>query len=379
MLPAATTGVIHWNRRRTLSRWLRPHPLLVLASISAGAALASGRAQACGASPSPSYTIAGVIPGSGSSEVARDTGIVISGTPSSPSGGPTEFAEVALIDDETDEAQQLISISWHSLAGPEDTMALYPARPLAPQHRYRVEAKPMNLEDGSEGASFVSRFTTSDALLEPLVLTGELELSLRGGELDVTDCDPCGDGCVVTGKRRALLAGVTLPAPSGGQGIYRGVLHFSDNVPARVSARNPADYESVAAEPHEIQVSQYVKIEPDEALTLEQEVFEEDFSYAGCFRFVVWDPAGHVAEASACLPSLSPDDVRTFAEHDGEIHPSSYRDTGSDQVPSAADGGDDAASRGCAIGGSQAAAFPAWFTLLLAFVLVQRMGPRRRV
>ena len=166
--------------------------------------------------------------------------------------------------------------------------------PLEPQHGYRVEATPHDSVGGrTEDALFVSSFVTSDALLEPLTLSGELRLSLRGDQVDIVECGPCGYDCKATGKRRALMADVQLPAPSAGQGVYRGVLHFSDHSPVRVSARDPAAYEEVLdGEPHEVQLTQFVKMDAGEALTLHEEVVEEGFAYSGCFTCLSWGGPG---------------------------------------------------------------------------------------
>src|SRR5262245_40865382 len=145
-------------------------------------------------------------------------------------------------------------------------MAWHPVVPLTPNHDYRIEARLVDPSDGtsSGAAAVVSNFSTSDALLEPIVLKGPLGWSLRGGQQDVFGCGPCGSGCKVTGQRRALFADVHVPAPSGGQGIYRGVLHFSDDEPAQV---NPGDPSSTTGAPRTIQVPQFVKVEAGEELT----------------------------------------------------------------------------------------------------------------
>jgi hypothetical protein len=306
--------------------------------------------------------------------VARDIGIIVRGVPSFPSAGPSVFADVELIDADTDQVLPLQSISWYSLEGPEETIALHPSGPLEPQHAYRIEAKPIDLSgDGSAAPVFVTGFMTSNTLLEPLVLSGELALSLRGGQVDIIECGPCGYGCSATGKRRALLADVQLPAPRGGQGVYRGALHFSDHTPMRISARDPADYEMIEAEPHDVHVMQFVELEAGEALMLKQEVFEEGFAYAGCFTFVVWDPAGHVAQTSACLPSLSGDDIRELAGHDAPLALSDDGYTASEQVQQAtADSRDNPPVLSCAVGASQVPTTPAWLTLLLVSVLAWR-------
>jgi hypothetical protein len=285
-------------------------PLALIAAV-----LAPGRADACGALPPASYTIGAVSPSPGSTGVARNTGVVVTGVPSSPSGGGA-FADVELIDADTDEAVPLASVAWFPFEGAENTMAVHPMGALVPLHAYRIEARPLD-EEGAPGEPFISSFTTSEALLEPLELAAELQLSLRGADVDIVASGPCGDPGVVTGKRRALLADVRLPVPSGGQGVYQGALHFSDRTPTRVGIGDPLNSNvSGAAERHEVRVVQWIQLESGQGLTLEQEIFEEGTAYAGCFTFIVWDPAGHGAQTSACLPSLSPDDVRALAQSD---------------------------------------------------------------
>jgi hypothetical protein len=341
-----------------------------------GAALSPGRAHACGANPTPSYTIAGVTPSEGSSAVARDAGIVITGIPSLQPGGVSQFAEVELFDADTEESVPLRSIAWYSLVASDETLALHPTEPLAPQHSYRVEATPIDLiGDGSQGPVFVTRFTTSSALLEPLVLSGELGLSLRGGDVDLLQYGPCGENIGTGATRRALLVDVQLPAPSGGQGIYRGKLHFSDHSPARVDYRDPAGSVS-DGESHDVNITHFLKLEAGEALTLQQEFFEESSAYAGCFTFVVWDPAGHVAETSTCLPSLSADDIRDLATDDAPLPLSSDEDIATQQVrQEAADRREQAL--GCAFGASPTTTSPAWIALLLSFLARSRSRQRR--
>jgi hypothetical protein len=372
-------GVLKQIRACSVQRHLTAHRPFAAGLAVVGAALAPGRADACGASPSPSYTIGSVSPSSGSTAVARDAGIIVTGVPSLSSSGASTFADVELIDADTDEAVPLRSISWYSLEGPEATMALHPSEPLEPQHSYRVEAKPLDLSgDGAEGAVFVTNFMTSDALLEPLVLSGTLGLSLRGGQVDILECTGCGGGCWASGKRRALLADVQLPAPSGGQGVYRGLLHFSDRTPTRISASDPGAFETPDADPHDVHLVQLVKIEAGEAQTLQQEVIEEDFAYAGCFTLVVWDPAGHVAQTSACLPSLSADDIQALASDDASVPLSMDEGIPSEQVPqTSADSRESAAVSSCAVGANPASTLPAWLMLLLTSFLVRSLSRQR--
>ena len=358
----------------------RPATRLLAPTLAiAGAALAPQRAQACGASLTPSYTIAAVSPSSGSTAVARDAGIIIRGTPSFAEAGPTSFADVQLIDVESDARVPLRDVSWASFEGSEATMAVHPVEPLGAQRDYRVEVTPIAPEAGSLDARvFISSFTTSDALLEPLVLSGDIELTLRGGEADILgDCSRCGGECDVVGTRRALLADVRLPAPSGGQGLYRGILHFSDHTPVRVSGSDVTDYDRSAAEPQEIHLTQGVALEPGQALSLEQEVIEEAFAYAGCFTFVVWDPAGHTAQTSACLPSLAPEDIRALSNLESPLELAADEDDATEQVQLAAWGdGHDKPTKvlgGCALGSNAASGgAPAGFALVAALLLLRR-------
>lgn len=288
------------------------------------------------------------------------------------------FADVDLIDVDSDLSVPLRQLTWYSLGAAEETMALHPAEPLKPQHRYRIEATPIDFDgDGAERVPFVTSFETSSMLLEPLVLSGQIELSLRGADVDVMDCGPCGASCVSTGKRRALVADVQLPAPSGGQGLYRAVVHFTDHTPVRPSTRDPGGVESPDID-HDVDISHFLKLDAGEALTLEQEVFDESAAYAGCFTFVVWDPAGHVAHTAACLPSLSGADIRALASDDGPLPLAPDEATASEQVEdAAADRADSASSLSCAFGGPTRST-SGGAALLLAAWLVRRRLTRRR-
>ena len=342
----------------------------------AGAVLAPARADACGQSPVPTYTIDAVSPSSGATAVARDAGIVISAIPSFAGAGSASFADVELIDVESDAVVGVRDVSWFSFEGAKSTMAIHPVEPLLPLRVYRVEATPVASEAGTlESPVFISSFTTSDALLEPLVLSGEIELSLRAGEADVVgQCNPCG-GCVPVGKRPALLADVQLPAASGGQGVYRGMLHFSDHTPVRVSGSDVTDYDRSAGDPHEIHLTQGVALEPGQTLSLTQEVVEEAFAYAACFTFVVWDPAGHRAQTSACLPSLTPEDVRALRVLEAPPDLADDGDAAAEQVQVTAAGAPEernTAFLGCALGTNPASGSLAWIALLGSLLLLRR-------
>jgi hypothetical protein len=327
----------------------------------------------------PSYTIGAVSPGAGASGVARDVGIIVTGVPSSPPGGPSLFADVELIDADSDEVVPSKPVPWFSLEGPELKMALHPVEPLAPQRTYRVEARPFDASETPQEA-VVSTFVTSEALLDPVVLSGEIEVSLRGTDVDVIDCGPCGYDCATTGQRRALLADVRLPVASGGQGVYQAALHFSDHTPARVDESDPLNDEE-DDEPHDIRLMHLVDLGPGEVSTLQQEIFEEGGPYAACFTFVVWDPAGHFAQSSRCIPSLSPDDIRALcAGADEPIDVAAEDDSFAEEIQQASAAGDREERQpvfDCSFSPSAPIRTPGWLTLLLASVFARRLSRRR--
>jgi hypothetical protein len=152
--------------------------------------------------------------------------------------------------------------------------------------------------------------------------------------------------------------------------MYRGVLHFTDHTPARISTRDPGDYEREEDGSHDVQVMQWVEPEPGAVMTLEQEVFVEEAAYAPCFTYVVYGPSGHVAQTSACLPVLSPEEIQALANNES---PAAEDDVAAeqDQQPSAdtRDRRDNPPFVGCAIDPSspiRAPARPAGSTLLVA-------------
>jgi hypothetical protein len=327
MVPASQGGVLPSLLACTAQQQLPVRRLLLPLLALSAVLLIPEAAGACGATPSLEYTITSVSPVAEASGVALDTGIIINGI--SCSANQRAFSGVALIDVGTGERRSLLGSPWSGGTARGLTLAYYPSNPLEPQHQYRLEATHIDLPNGPDETREeveVSTFTTSDAVLEPLVLSDELELSLRSktvvsaavNDCPVSDVGGDYDGCftppMITG--RALVADVKLPAPSGGQGIYNGVLHFSDRTPPRVSANDPRQVEMMDDEPHRIHRTWYLNLTTDQTLTLPQELGDERFSYAGCFTFVVWDPGMHVTQTSTCLPSLSPDDIQALAAGD---------------------------------------------------------------
>lgn len=363
-------------------RWLVP--LLTLSGVLLG----RGAAAECGPTPSLEYTVTSVSPVPEAPAVALDTGIIINGVSCSPN--QRAFTSIALIDVGTGQRRSLLGAAWNGGTARGLTLAYYPSQLLEPQHQYRLEATHIDLPNGPDETRAeveVSTFTTSDAVLEPLVLSGELELSLRSKNIvsaAVNNCPVSDDGGDYTGcfippmiRGRALVADVKLPAPSGGQGIYNGALHFSDGTPPRVSASDPRQVEMGG----ELHRTWSLTLTTDQTFTLPQELGAENFTYAGCFTYVVWDPGMHLTQTSACLPRLSPDDIRALAAEETllplstdphvafhQVHQllGDDRDEDSDSVP-------EASATSCALHRSQETSIPTGLALLLAC-----LGLRRR-
>jgi hypothetical protein len=384
MLRPFRTGASAYTDQRPLAHRLLPATLALC-----GALLSPGEAGACGASPTPSYTISGVTPSPGATGHARDGGIIVRGLSSSPSGGPSSFAEVELIDVDSGQPVPLRELGWYSPLVGEDTMVVHPVESLAPLHRYRIEADAYDSEvGGTDGGIFVSTFETSDVLLEPLTLAGDLEFSLRGAEVDTVECGICGGTCNPVGKRPALMTDVQLPVPSGGQGVYQVILHLTGDTPAHLSDRYPGAYEQDEPGLHDVQVMHWVE-GASGAITVQQELPLWDVAYAPCFTYVVYDPAGHVAQASACLPILSQADIEALASDKSSVLLDADNDVATEQIQKEISDRRDRRANGplitCALDSSRqpARGRPAGSTLLLSsFVLTaaifRRLNDRTR-
>jgi hypothetical protein len=266
-------------------------------------------------------------------------------------------------------------------------MAFRPTEPLAARRQYRVEAIPFDELNGGFGAPVSSSFITSDAFLEPLVLSGEFVFTLRPGEIDrveIVDHDSCGGGRQrVVGKIRLLYVDVQLPVPSGGQGTYHAVMHLTDDAPVRTNiddAPEPEGWEEGTG--HRIQSMYYAHVAPGEGLTLSQPLFADDFAYAACFNFAVWDPAGNLTQTSACLPNITPDEIIALTQGDEPTELSADESIASEQIAAAVERANspdrNAPVWSCALGTSPQRSLPAWLALLPAVLLGRRLSRATR-
>ena len=169
-----------------------------------------------------------------------------------------------------------------------------------------------------------------------------------------------------------------LPVPSGGQGVYHAVMHFTDDTPVRTNiddAPEPEGWENEAG--HRVQNMNYAHVRAGEALTLSQPIFAQDFVYAGCFNFAVWDPAGNLTQTSACLPSLTPED-----HGDEATELSADEGIAAEQIVAAVERANRPDRNGpvwsCALGTSPERSVPAWLTLLPAMLLGRRLSRATR-
>lgn len=340
----------------------RPAPALALASLAATAALAPGRASACGGVEPPEYTLTAISPAEGTTGVPRDTGILV--TAQSAFEGSLESVDVTvtLTDVETGSVIAGRSVGWFSEAA---TAAWSPDEPLLPGRSYQVEVVPADYRGTPiEGATPIrSSFVTSSALLEPLTFSGDIQVSVEVYDEVVRECDvhPCTSvesNCVDVGTRRDLRARLELPAAVGGQtdaGQYRATFYFNDEKPYNLEDRAAND---------ELRFGVQGLVQPTAGQTVlrDQYLFREDFDYAPCFTYVVWDLAGHQIQTSRCLPVLTQAEYAAATADDApapEQSPSTALDdavtASDDALPSGAERNPietQSAGVGCAFGSS---------------------------
>lgn len=288
----------------------------LIASLVSVVVLAAGAprpAQACGASPSPYWTLAGSVPEDKAVGVPRDLGIVLItrawiNEPGGP-GFPYDSHSVRLYEAATDtEVPIHADISWMS---DRPTNAWRPDAPLAPDTEYRVEAMladqgPLPAEvSGPTELTFT--FTTGADLAPAIEVAGELAMELEAYDEEQLDCGPCGNGtCVPAGTVRRVRARVTIPALSGGFGDdgYRGWLAVRPDVPATFAGPGePSDGSGLGS-------TSYVSIVPGAPTVVYVPLSELDRTYRPCFSLGAWDPGGHMSPvAPVCFDAVRPADL----------------------------------------------------------------------
>ncbi len=284
-----------------------------IAVFIALAAAAPRRASACGALPTPYFTLIGSVPADGAVGVPRDLGIVLSARAwgYEPEGSAIfpgfVTTSIHLFEVATDAEVPLRSIPWMSGL---PTAAWYPVAPLAPRTGYRVEA--VLADQGAMPAEVTGptrltfRFTTGDELAPALEALGGLAMELETYDRDVFDCGPCGSGCVTAGTVRDVRARITIPALRGGfdQDGYRGWVAVREDTPATFGA--PGEPDDGAG----IFPTVYVPFAPGAPTIVYAPVADLDRSYRACVSLGAWDPAGHMPSvAPVCLDAMRPSDL----------------------------------------------------------------------
>ena len=283
--------------------------------VSAGVASVPNSALACGASEAPTYTIAEIWPSDGATDIARDSGLLVTlATPSTylPGGLPVS---VRIIDVETGAEASGQVTDWTSSP---PIAVWYPSLPLEAGHNYRIEASVVS--EGSETEAVLSTFTAGDTLLEPLEFVGDLQVTLEGYDAEEQECMYlCGSAdCKTIGERPALRANIQLPAVTGGQqfgGHYIGVVTFADNTPLTLTGPSSPSVKGEAppVDEHNVFLTQYVRPKPGKRVVIEQEIFEDEGAYAPCFTFEVSDAAGHRLQTSKCLARMTNSEIQALA------------------------------------------------------------------
>lgn len=287
------------------------------ASIAVVVVLAAGvpqRARACGASPTPYFTLAGSVPEDGAVGVPRDLGIVLIAdawwdVPDVPAifpGFPP--TSIHLFDAATDTEIPVHEVPW--MSGPP-TAAWHPDAPLAPRTAYRVEAVLADQgwmpPEASGPTRLTFTFTTGDDLAPALEATGELAMELETYDRQLfANCGPCGDGCVPAGTVRDVRARITIPALGGGfdQDGYRAWAAVREDVPATFDTPGePNDGAGVVP-------TVYAPLVAGTPTVVYGAIPDLDRSYRACVSLGAWDPAGHMASvAPVCLDAKRPSDL----------------------------------------------------------------------
>lgn len=339
--------------------------------------------SACGANPSPEWTLGSTSPVDGAQGVPVNSGVRIVGLPWGEGNALSYYLDVLTVTAAGGgEPVAGTFLSWY---GTEPVAVWAPSEPLAAQTQYDVYARVgMQQPASATAGSYETRFsfTTGDRRFPDLVMDGSLTVTTEWAER-VEDVYPeecltmCGPMCDPTGTQLVpgIRAIVTLPALHGGdagQG-YFGWLHYTMNEPATFAGPG----EGRAPQLSLVNLFEEVTPIPNQPLSVEQWLIGEGEPYAPCFAFNVWDTGGQSVTSSVCLdvldlealvaqgppPSSDTGDLPDAGIQEVETGDDESAGAPQDETP----GGTMTVGGGCAIGGEAPRSAPlAWLLMALA-------------
>jgi hypothetical protein len=335
---------------------------------AASLVLAPRLASACGSSPPTEWKLTGVLPTAGT-PVPIDGAVLVTRESLTPVGeGSLDAASVVVhvYDATATVAVEIPGTAFGWLDAPS-TLVWMPKAPLPPNGRFRLEATvgaPSSAPATTEGLTVSVEFATSGGVAPPVQVMGELAVTYEAyDEPILTQCPSgCGYPCPPSGQTmRRLRARMTIPPVQGGFAPdgYLAWLWVSDQHP-----HNPADNPlSVTGGGGDLGGLEHLVAAQPTVVTLPIPV--ETGDYTPCLATRAFDPVGHFADTSICLPKL--DVAATIASL------SQGRDSASNAPPVYTS--PSSASGGCAISGAPPA--HAWGVLVaLALVAVARRAVR---
>lgn len=257
-------------------------------------------AQACGASPTPRYTVLDMSPLS--TDAPLNAPIVLRlGKNVTDSDAPPLTPSLYLRASTSDETT---AVSASSLGlGSDGELSFVPEANLPPNTTFAATFHTgQETASADQPAGTTWSFRTGSETAPGLSLEGALSVTLEPGEDNALEC-PNNCGCTATGPAFAVTkARVKLPRLVGGFPTQRAELWLTDNAPATFLA--PHD---IGSGSRMVQLGGQLRPEELEAGEAVWTVPEEETPYKPCFAFQAFDARGDVAQAqSLCLDEYFP-------------------------------------------------------------------------
>jgi hypothetical protein len=277
--------------------------LLATCALTTTLFLPGASALACGASPSPVFSIDAVSPSDQQQGVARDAAVEFR-LKAWEAHDDLQTVLSVRVTRERDGMEALGALDLtraSDLAVHVEPIALWAPRTLLDANTTYVVELTTSRPRPEEPEPVLSRttFTTSDTASPELHLVGELRGTLRMGTAPVRSCmgAPCKE-CPIVGESPALYADLELPRAQGGfaEHGYSSWLTLDDTT-AR-SFTGPGEGESGGE--RFVHLSHYRHFDAEDELAERSvEIPREDRPYVACFGYNVWDAFGHAREAES--------------------------------------------------------------------------------